>query len=63
MNTPAYHLPLCPICNKAVDIETAKTDDAGRAIHEGCYALSVSLFNATMPPLDPDPKFSRRLKA
>jgi hypothetical protein len=50
MNTPAYHLPLCPICNKAVDIETAKTD-AGRAIHEGCYALSVSLFNATMPPL------------
>jgi hypothetical protein len=50
MNTPAYHLPLCPICNKAVDIETAKTDEAGRAIHEGCYALSVSLFNATMPP-------------
>jgi len=27
----------CAICGKLVDIETAKTDDDGQAVHEECY--------------------------
>jgi uncharacterized Zn finger protein (UPF0148 family) len=41
---------LCPICNKAVPLETAetaKTDEHGRAMHEECYLLKVRLEEAT----------------
>jgi hypothetical protein len=31
-------LPKCDICNRAVELETAKTDENGRAVHEECYA-------------------------
>jgi hypothetical protein len=34
-------LPLCPVCNKPVPLETAKTDGDGRAVHEECYLLAV----------------------
>jgi hypothetical protein len=30
--------PICPICNEAVEIKTAKTDEDGKAVHEECYA-------------------------
>jgi hypothetical protein len=39
--------PLCPICNKAVPLETANTDEHGRAMHEECYLLKVRLEDAT----------------
>ena len=31
----------CSICNKPVDLLTAKTDAAGKAVHEECYVLCV----------------------
>ena len=36
-------LPLCPICNAPVPLETAKTDEEGTAIHEECYVLKVGI--------------------
>lgn len=36
-------VPFCPICNRSVPLENAKTDDYGRAVHEECYLLSVKL--------------------
>lgn len=34
--------PACSICNEPVDLETAKTDECGRAIHENCYVLKLA---------------------
>jgi hypothetical protein len=34
-------LPGCSICGEPVLLETAKTDEAGRAIHEDCYYASL----------------------
>jgi hypothetical protein len=42
-------LPACPICNKEVQFETAKTDEVGRALHEECYLLRLNLRRSTMP--------------
>ena len=36
-------LPVCPICNLAVALEAAKTDEDGRAMHEDCYLLKLGL--------------------
>jgi len=44
--TPSTHSSptqlLCSICNEPVPLETAKTDDLGKAIHESCYWLRVT---------------------
>jgi hypothetical protein len=40
-------LPACPICNRPVALEQAKTDEHGRAIHEDCYLVRVKLEGAT----------------
>jgi len=37
------YLPICPICNQPVALETAKTDEHGQAIHEECYVVAVKL--------------------
>ncbi len=34
-------LPICPICRAPVSLESAKTDEDGRAVHEDCYVESV----------------------
>ena len=34
-------LPTCAVCNTPVQIESAKTDESGAAIHELCYVLRV----------------------
>ena len=34
--------PACSICGEAVALETAKTDECGRAIHENCYVLKLA---------------------
>jgi hypothetical protein len=34
-------LPLCPVCNQPVALETAKVDEVGRAIHDECYFAIV----------------------
>ena len=49
------HLPLCGICNKPIKLEASKVDKLGKAVHEGCYLLKVSLRRATTPP-QPRPK-------
>ena len=38
---------LCRICGKPVAVETSKTDEDGRAIHEDCYVLKVKLEQAS----------------
>ena len=43
-------LPKCSICNKPVELETAKTDENGKAVHEDCYAARVRLKGITPPP-------------
>ena len=37
----------CPICERAVSLETANTDETGRAIHEECYLLKLTLKRAS----------------
>ena len=29
--------PTCPLCTEHVELETANTDEKGRAVHEDCY--------------------------
>jgi hypothetical protein len=33
--------PICPICNEPVEINTAKTDENGKAVHEDCYLKAI----------------------
>lgn len=33
----------CILCDQPVDLETAKTNDDGDAVHEECYALEMVL--------------------
>jgi hypothetical protein len=61
IRTPSLHLnipssiftgrnsyqPICPICAKAVALETAKTDEVGTAIHDRCYLLKLKLKQAS----------------
>lgn len=42
-------LPACPICNKEVQLETAKRDEVGRAMHDECYFLRLNLRRSTTP--------------
>jgi hypothetical protein len=39
--TPLSSYPICPICALPVAIETSKTDENGRAVHEECYVLKI----------------------
>jgi hypothetical protein len=34
-------LPICPICNERVELESSKTDEYGKAIHEECYLIKL----------------------
>jgi hypothetical protein len=34
--------PLCSICGKPVELEISRTDDEGQAVHEECYAASLT---------------------
>ena len=56
MNLSSQNVPqkferllLCRLCGKPVAIETSKTDEDGRAIHEDCYVLKVQLGQANQP--------------
>lgn len=42
-------LPICAICNAAVALETAKTDEDGAAIHEPCYVLKMKSRERALP--------------
>lgn len=43
-------LPICPICKEFVELESSKTDEHGKAIHEECYSLKIGLKGAATPP-------------
>jgi hypothetical protein len=42
-------LPICAICNAAVPLETAKTNEDGAAIHEQCYVLKMKSSERALP--------------
>lgn len=49
---------LCPICNEPVNLETAKTDGKGRAVHEECYCDKISKkISGKTPPKPPQNNF------
>src|ERR1035438_996791 len=35
--------PVCAICTRPLQLETCKVDELGKAVHEGCYLLKISL--------------------
>jgi hypothetical protein len=37
----------CCFCNKPVDLKTAKTNEAGKAVHEECYVLTQTVREVT----------------
>jgi hypothetical protein len=43
---PAFQV-LCPICGGSVSLESAKTDEQGKTIHEDCYLFKVKLTSAS----------------
>lgn len=45
--------PVCSICNSKVPLETAKTDENGRAVHEQCYLVVLKQKSAVQS--DPAP--------
>lgn len=48
----ASGLVLCALCHKPVPLESSKTDENGKAVHEECYALWLRLKQATTPAKD-----------
>ena len=45
-------LPTCSICNEPVELETTKTDEYGKGIHEECCVLKRPVEQVTVPPED-----------
>jgi hypothetical protein len=43
-------LPKCSICNKPVELETAKTDEDGKTVQAECYVRKMRLREITPPP-------------
>ena len=43
-------LPLCPICNEPVELETSKTNEAGKAVHEDCYVAALTVPSSPSRP-------------
>jgi hypothetical protein len=41
---------ICSICNKPVKLEAIKIDELGKAVHEGCYLLKISVKRTPTPP-------------
>jgi hypothetical protein len=40
----------CSLCNMPVPLESSKTDENGKTVHEDCYVLGLRLKRATTPP-------------
>jgi hypothetical protein len=39
----------CWICNRPIDLKIAKTNAAGKAVHEECYVLKEALARSGQP--------------
>ena len=46
----SLRLPNCSICNERVELETAKTDEDGKAVHEDCYVQRMIRLREITPP-------------
>jgi hypothetical protein len=46
---------LCSICARQVNLETSKTDEGGRAVHEDCYVRRTIAAFRTSKELTPEP--------
>jgi hypothetical protein len=51
--------PICPICNKPVELVTAKTTEDGKAIHDECYIEMILQKQPPPEPTDPTEASSR----
>jgi len=40
--------PICPLCNEHIEIETANTNEKGKAVHEDCYVAHLRAQNQSM---------------
>lgn len=72
VHIPTASYPICPFCQEHIELETANTDDKGRAVHEECYVShlisaqsDVSASNAVVAALlqldrRKEPRFSRQ---
>ncbi|MGA8440452.1 MAG: hypothetical protein WB714_19665 [Candidatus Sulfotelmatobacter sp.] len=45
-----FEAVMCSICNRSVTLESAKSDEYGRPVHEECYVLQTRLKLETSPP-------------
>jgi hypothetical protein len=43
----ASEITQCALCDKPVPLDTSKTDENGKAVHEECYLLKMRLKRAT----------------
>jgi len=32
---------ICSLCNEPVELETTKTDESGKPVHEECYVIAL----------------------
>jgi hypothetical protein len=51
-NHPNFQLPMCSYCADPVEIENARTDEDGKAIHAECYLLRLKAQRSTLPSAD-----------
>jgi hypothetical protein len=40
-------VPTCVLCGRPVELETCKTDERGKSIHEQCYLRKIRLKHAS----------------
>ncbi len=38
---PTANYPICPLCSEHIELETANTDEKGKAVHEECYVAHI----------------------
>jgi hypothetical protein len=58
----AFQLPVCCVCAQSVALESSKTDERGRAIHEECYLFKLRLIDAISTQRKPPQSVGRARK-
>lgn len=53
--------PICPICFEHIELETANTDERGRAVHEECYVQHIVAQTRAGMKFCPESVFGRKL--
>jgi hypothetical protein len=47
--TSRPRFPMCSLCNEPVELESAKTDEDGKVVHEECYVLRMQMKGDSSP--------------